>query len=475
METFHRLQQHILRSRRLPFLGIALTLLILGGTICLGTARLRERIRGQIAGRDATVLYSVALMQQLSQESDQELGGNLEEVPDQFAILLSISQLKGVIAARLFDPSGQFYAPFPPNVTNTTLSDRDLHTLNELKPIGRFLAQGNPAELFAATSSPLPQRAPLLEVLIPLHRKDHAKLLGIIQFIIDGESIAAEYTELDRGLFLQAGLAFATGGLLIAVGLSWAFRRLQRASGLLLERTQRLAQANQELALAAKTSAVGAISAHLIHGLSNPLSGLQDFVASRGQGTCDAEWDDAVTTASQMKNMIGEIVRIIGNEHGDERYEITLAEFMEMLSLRIRSVAEASGVHFETFVDGERAMPNREANLTLLILENLVKNALQATPRGKTVRCRVAVSDDRVAFEVEDQGPGFPEHSQKSLFKPCRSTKSGGNGIGLAICKQLASHLGADLELKRSGTEGCVFGLTLLHSKAVFASHSSLR
>ena len=45
------------------------------------------------------------------------------------------------------------------------------------------------------------------------------------------------------------------------------------------------------------------------------------------------------------------------------------------------------------------------------------------------------------------------------LFAPCKSSKEGGSGIGLAISKQLANHLGANLELKSNSPEGCVFVL----------------
>ena len=117
-------------------------------------------------------------------------------------------------------------------------------------------------------------------------------------------------------------------------------------------------------------------------------------------------------------------------------------------------------------MNGEAVLPNREANLALLILENLVKNGLQATPRGQSVKCRMAVAESKLNIEVEDQGPGFPPALLNSLFKACRSTKAGGNGIGLAICKQLASHLGAELELKRSDATGCVFALTLPRPKS---------
>src|SRR6185369_13510390 len=107
---------------------------------------------------------------------------------------------------------------------------------------------------------------PLLEVNVPLHTGADRQLLGIAQFILEGYSIAAEFSQLDRHLARQALVAFLVGGGILVLTILWAFRRLRGTQLLLAERTRGLLQANQALALAAKTSAVGAITSHLIHG-----------------------------------------------------------------------------------------------------------------------------------------------------------------------------------------------------------------
>jgi signal transduction histidine kinase len=110
---------------------------------------------------------------------------------------------------------------------------------------------------------------------------------------------------------------------------------------------------------------------------------------------------------------------------------------------------------------GDAQFNNREANLIVLILENLLSNAIQATPSGGTVALEIAKDRDLVRCEVRDQGPGLPEHLKSRLFKPCQSTKAGGSGIGLAISKQLAGSFGAELELKSNTAAGCVFALAI--------------
>jgi signal transduction histidine kinase len=448
--------------------GIGATLLILAGVIAFGTWQLRQKTRAQIVSRDADILHGVAQMVQITQESARGLGGELESLPDQFAIALQISelnQLNGVIATRLFDANGQFTAALPANVTAAQLDRDELKQLRALKPASRFRAEADLAGLFGPGSTAFAESnriAPLLEVVIPLHRKKNPRMVGAIQFLMDGQAIAVQFEALDRNLSTQAASAFAAGGGIILVALVWAFRRLQHANRLLVERTRRLLLANEELALSAKTSAVGAIAAHLIHGLSSPLSGLQEFMATRSNSDgWEPEWRDVLSNANQMQSLIGEVVRVLGEEHGPDRYEVSLDELIGLLTPKVRAIAETERVGFRTRLTAQGSLANRESNLVLLILENLLRNAVQATPAGREVHLDVTPAAGGVKFLVSDGGSGMPVEIQARLFKPCRSTKTGGHGIGLAISHQLAQHLGASLELVRSTAEGSVFELFL--------------
>jgi signal transduction histidine kinase len=271
-----------------------------------------------------------------------------------------------------------------------------------------------------------------------------------------------EYARLDRNLALQAGVAFVAGGSILTGALLWAFHRLQRAQRLLAERTDNLVKANQELALAAKTSALGAVTAHLIHGLKNPLAGLQNFVVAHSATPSNGEisdWDQAVASTRRMQALIQQVVSVLREEQSAARYEVTLAEIVDDLRNRVQPLARERGVGFTTAIKTEAALPNRVANLVSLVLVNLAENAVQTTPQGKTVTVDVSRTGERFAFDVRDEGPGFP--ADTPLFLPCRSAREGGTGIGLALCKQLANHLGAELELVSSTAAGCVFRLGL--------------
>jgi osomolarity two-component system sensor histidine kinase SLN1 len=70
-------------------------------------------------------------------------------------------------------------------------------------------------------------------------------------------------------------------------------------------------------------------------------------------------------------------------------------------------------------------------------------------------------------FEVEDTGPGIPEHLQDRVFEPFvqgdlgLSKKYGGTGLGLSICSQLAGLMGGDISLISTEGVGTTFTMQI--------------
>ena len=73
-----------------------------------------------------------------------------------------------------------------------------------------------------------------------------------------------------------------------------------------------------------------------------------------------------------------------------------------------------------------------EASLTA-ILDNLVKNAIEAMPKGGIIKLNWTSDSEDVIIEVADNGPGLPSAVVHGLQSGGRitSTKTGGNGLGL--------------------------------------------
>jgi signal transduction histidine kinase len=459
MEKNRQFRRQFLRSKGLPLFVIGLTLAVLAATIAAGCLRLRHSVREQILGRDGETLYQVARWQQQNPDvGEGGAGASIADPSEQFNLILKISQIKGVVGIRLFEANGAFRTAFPATITEGAISADDVARLRARETTSHFYPAIDLASVDMLSGlDAKAARVPLLEVNVPLYPGESGELAGIAQFLISGESIAREYATLDAHLWLHGCVSFLVAGGILAVALALAFRTITK-------QTERLLQTNQELLQAAKTSAVGAVTSHLIHGLKNPLSGLQGFVKShlRGEGAAaNADWQDAMETTQRMQALIGGVVRILEEQQTAADYEISWPELADLLSARLLPVARSMGLHFYCQVKAEGMLANREANLTLLILENLIQNAFQATPEGKSVRLEIAQEDGIVQCDVRDEGPGLSDEVRERLFAPCRSTRPGGSGIGLAISKQLATQIGAVLELRSTSSSGCVFRLSL--------------
>jgi len=478
------------RTGRAFALGLGLALLVLAATIFAGWLTVRSLVRQQIAQRDAEGFHATTLMEQLDARNgpEGELLTTDEEIGFKAAMLAS--RLEGVMGIRFFTPELKFKDAVPGTIQPSPLSTEARAAVARLRPHSRYLPETPFNDIFIY----LPQfatgavaRVPTLEITVPLHRPDGQELAGAAQFIVEGQTIAGEYARLDRHLALMAALFFAVAGALLTAMLWPAFRRVERLNRELGQRNERLLRANRELSLAARASALGAVSAHLMHGLKNPLASVSQFITSHGNGdprTAQGgdEAQDALDAARRMQMLVEQTLEVLSDDRGEPGYDLALDELLDSVRKRVEPAATQRGVVLAVERTGTEdptelpVLPSRVANLVSLILVNLLENAIQVTPSGRRVRLGAsfaaasptgtrelggAVEHRSFRVEVRDQGPGFPEHLRAELFLPCRSTRQGGSGIGLAISKRLADHLGARLELKESSAAGCLFILDL--------------
>ena len=467
------------RSRLgIPFriLVVALVLVVFGGAIAIVTVRLRGRLRDQIAGRDAQVLLAVETLRTQTGSLEDSLADEEKNPPDPLVERLNLllqgdrlqelaAGLHGLVAARLFDARGYTILPMPLDLRKVNLGTPELATLAGGGTVSHYHPALASETLFSKSGASLqtqPPQRPILEVVLPLNRHENAKFLGAVQLMLDAGGLAAELRALDNNLARQAIGVFLLGGLPMAGTLLWALRRLEKANNELAERSSALARANTELVLAAKTSALGAVTAHLVHGIKNPVSGLERFVRQQQAERPDAsEWDEAVVAANRLRSMVQDVVRVLQEENSTVAYELSWEELMEVAQSQLKGVAKAASVNLHFSCDAKGTVGNRDANLLLLIVQNLATNAVQASAPGATVSVRARQSPEKVEILVSDQGPGLADDTKALLFTPVRSTKPNGTGIGLAISNQLAGQLGATLELRSTSSRGTEFAVVI--------------
>ena len=100
------------------------------------------------------------------------------------------------------------------------------------------------------------------------------------------------------------------------------------------------------------------------------------------------------------------------------------------------------------------------------VLGNLVNNAVQAMPQGGKLEMRAFKDADDLVITVDDTGVGISEEVKPKLFTPLFTTKSKGQGFGLAIVKRMTEALGGTVTFESKEGEGTKFILRFPYTKS---------
>lgn len=447
---------------------LALTVGVFAVVVAAVTWQLRAGLREQFLRREADTLAAIAAMQLDNGAADMG-DPALAEVPGALlSAVLKTSKMRGVSGVRIFDADQRANSAWPFPWTDDPPPAADWRVVLAGEPVVR-LHRGQTADDIIGLPTMAPPQ-PALEAWVPLRRTGSPAVLGVAQFLVNGGTIAGELAAHDRRLWMQAAIAWLAGSVVIVVVFGWALRRLDRANRELSARGDDLARANRELVLAAKTSALGAVTAHLFHELKNPLAGLELIVAGHGEAGVRADAGGEMAAASELtrrlRTMVNDVVGVLRDEQTGAKFRLTCADIADIVAAKVQTEAAARGVRLEFQADPELALAGRRANLATLVLRNLLQNAIEATPSGGRVQLTGrGAPAGAIEFTVEDGGPGLPDAVKARLFQPVSSTKPGGSGLGLALSHQLAAQAGGRLELQRSDARGTSFRL-VLHAEA---------
>lgn len=91
-------------------------------------------------------------------------------------------------------------------------------------------------------------------------------------------------------------------------------------------------------------------------------------------------------------------------------------------------------------VEGEVALANINKPLFGWVIENLVKNAVDAMSGEGDINAQIFREGDQVIVDLSDTGKGIPKGKQKTVFEPGFTTKKRGWGLGLSLTRRIVEN-----------------------------------
>jgi len=229
------------------------------------------------------------------------------------------------------------------------------------------------------------------------------------------------------------------------------------------ERTRELRRSQEQLLKAQRLAVIGELAGMVGHDLRNPLTSIAG-AAYYMKRRPSAKADDKVTEMLELVEKNIAYSNKIINDLLDYSREIMLdvsesnpkAVLKEALSLigtpKCIQVLDRTQNHPKISADIEKL---KRAFI------NIIKNAVDAMPRGGTLTIESKRLNGNVELVFSDTGAGMKKETVAKLWTPLFTTKAKGMGFGLAICKRIVDAHGGSIKVKSTLGKGTTFTVTL--------------
>ena len=170
------------------------------------------------------------------------------------------------------------------------------------------------------------------------------------------------------------------------------------------------------------------------HQLGTPISSLQGWVEmlkeQDSSGTISKEMEKDVNRLKLISDRFGKI----GSTPQLEEHDVTEQVEKMVAYIKRRSTDKVS---FILDRPEEKVIAKISGPLFDWVIENLLKNALDAINGKGTINIRIKNMPERVIIDIHDSGKGISKQNLAKVFKPGFTTKKRGWGLGLSLAKRI--------------------------------------
>jgi signal transduction histidine kinase len=207
-----------------------------------------------------------------------------------------------------------------------------------------------------------------------------------------------------------------------------------------------------ELAKRERLAALGRVVAGVAHEVRNPLASIKLRLDLAAAGTAlppevDTAIAHAATEIARLDRLVADLLIVSGRASGERRV-LSLGALVRARGEALSPWARERGVRIACMGDANAEV---DADSVARSIDNLLRNAIEASRDGEQVEASVGARSGLVTVSISDAGSGVAAEHARELFEPFFTTKPDGTGLGLALCRAIARAHGGDVQYTRAG------------------------
>jgi two-component system, NtrC family, sensor histidine kinase PilS len=215
----------------------------------------------------------------------------------------------------------------------------------------------------------------------------------------------------------------------------------------------------QEVRVKEKLAAVGEMAARLAHEIRNPLGSISGSAqVLMGEPNISVEQGRLLAIITRESKRLSDTLNQFlyqARSSPAARGPVDVGRLVSEAVTLLRNGPEVGPTHTVEFeMDTGSHVCLADPDQITQVFWNLTRNALEAMPRGGTLKVRVFMEGDTLVLSCRDQGRGIGREEQRRVFEPFQSGTPMGTGLGLAIVYQIVRDHGGDIAVRSTPGQG---------------------
>jgi two-component system CheB/CheR fusion protein len=223
-----------------------------------------------------------------------------------------------------------------------------------------------------------------------------------------------------------------------------------------------------ELKDSERLAAIGQTAGMVGHDIRNPLQSIVSatyLLKDEASSLPDNQQRDLILesleTIEEQSHYISKIVMDLQDFGRNLKINFEETNINSTIKNIIENSKIPSNIHINPLI--EDSLPSLKTDPVYIkrILGNLITNAVQAMPDGGDLTVKAFKEKEGISINVTDTGVGIPEDVKSHIFQPLFTTKSKGQGFGLAVCKRFVEALNGEISFQSGEGKGTTFVVKL--------------
>lgn len=231
-----------------------------------------------------------------------------------------------------------------------------------------------------------------------------------------------------------------------------------------LEKTEALQRAQQEIVQSEKLASLGYLSAGMAHEIRNPLNSITLFAQLLKSGLDDPERLEYIDKILKEVDRIDDIMRKLLDASKRPRFQLSEVRIDKVIEATLEVFKPQTTLyHIAVRREFTRIPPPFQADSAEIeqIFTNLFLNAIHEMKEGGTLTVELDHDDRDILIRVADTGKGIPKEIVPKIFDPFFSTKSSGSGLGLAVVLRIVKTYNGRIGVEEGDRPGTTFVIRL--------------